>query len=209
MPAGAAIVCSAPGIDASSCCASCPFAYARTSASSGSRFIAVGEERVVREVRRRVRDRVERRARLRDRGPAADRARLRAVLRRERRRASRVLRLREADDLLARQHRDVELVAERRREALELRQELLAEAVPRARSRDRCSRRRTPPRSRARSLPRRRASPGPLAPALAHPAVTIAAAAATAAAGTIKRDMSLLCRLSPHQPGDQTGEALS
>ena len=51
-------------------------------------------------------------------------------------------------------------------------------------------------------------APGPLAPALAQPAVTIAAAAATAAAGTIKRDMSLLCRLSPHQPGHQAGEAL-
>ena len=119
-----------------------------------------------------------------------------------------VLRLREPDDLLARQHRDVELVAERRRETLELRQELLADARASARSRGRCSRRRTRPRSRERSSPRRRREPGPLAPALAHPAVTIAAAAATAAAGTIKRDMSLLCRLSPHQPGHQTGEAL-
>src|SRR5439155_17425495 len=50
--------------------------------------------------------------------------------------------------------------------------------------------------------------PGPLAPALAQPAVTIAAAAATAAAGTIKRDMSLLCRLPPHQTGDQPAEVL-
>ena len=50
--------------------------------------------------------------------------------------------------------------------------------------------------------------PGPAAPALPQPAVTIATAAAVTAAAVIKRNISLLRRLAPHQPRDQLGEAL-
>ncbi len=50
-------------------------------------------------------------------------------------------------------------------------------------------------------------APGPLAPALAQPPVVTANAARSAAAVT-QRLISLLCRLAPHQPGHQAGEAL-
>ena len=46
------------------------------------------------------------------------------------------------------------------------------------------------------------------APAPAQPALTMAIAAATAAAGISRARIALLCRLPAHQPGHQFGEAL-